>query len=451
MLRHLRSSLWALAAAVAVWSGGWVSSQALPARAATRPAPDKWAYHMARAEAASKLTQDIKALPLADGAKVGDFLAESPRLENALALALLYRGKATRTSPTDQGHCEIALTVSMKDVTTALESIRRRYYRGKRFQGTDFGQLAERAEERALRRTGRGKVPLALAKALFIPARPDSDFFPRADTATKRFWLGHVTEAARAEAESAATKDVMDRLAERIKRVRVDKDTLAVFVAKRDKKERDFHQFLRARRIKGARYYCDAPLVEVHVEVSLRTIYACVKAWLHSRRAPGRDIRLLERLIVTAGDLRIRQAAVAAVHEAKLKKSNARILASLRFARSAPDWLGQTLRQTRKAKPGASRGEERSRAVRAAELDARCVLRARLGQLPITAARRVADLAREDESFRTELAALLQGARRIGKPRAAADGTIKVTVELSLEPLWPMVFHRQREAALHKK
>lgn len=447
MLVHHRNLLWALTASLAVWSGGLVSAQTRPAGAATRRAPSRWAFHMARAEAASKLTQDVKALSLPGGAKVADFLAESPMLEDALALSLLYGGKVTRTPPADQEHVEIALAMSMKDVTAVLASVRGRYYRGKRFRDTNFARLAGRAGEEVLRSTGRGEVPPALAKAPFIPARAGSDLFPRADAATKQFWLTHVTEATRAEAESAAFKDAMDRMAERIKRVRVDKDTLAEFVAKRDKTEKDFHQFLRARRIKGARYHRDAPVVEVHVEASLRTVYACVKAWLHSRKAPGQEIRLLERLIVASGDLRIRQAGIAAVDEANLKKFDARMLASLRSARSPPDWIGQTLRQTGQATPDASQADGRSRAIRAAELDARCVLAARLGKLPVTAATRVADLARKDEGFRTKLLALLQTARRVGRPETTADGAIRVDVELSLEPLWPMILRRHREAA----
>ena len=178
MLVHHRNLLWALTAALAVWSGGLVSAQTRPAGAATRRARGRWAYHMARAEAASKLTQDVKALSLPGGAKVADFLAESPTLEDALALSLLYRGKVTRTPPADQEHVEIALAVSMKDVTAVLASVRGRYYRGKRFRDTHFARLAERTGEKVLRRTGRGKVPPALAKAPFIPPGRAATYSP---------------------------------------------------------------------------------------------------------------------------------------------------------------------------------------------------------------------------------------------------------------------------------
>ena len=79
------------------------------------------------------------------------------------------------------------------------------------------------------------------------------------------------------------------------------------------------------------------------------------------------------------------------------------------------------------------------------------MLAARLGTLPVTASMRVADLARKDEGFRRELLGLLQTARRVGKPETTADGAIRVDVELSLEPLWPLILHRQRQAAPNKE
>jgi len=427
--------------------------------AATEPAapttmPDEqavwrrvWAYRAARAEAAVGLAAQIQALPLGGQTKVGDFLAESPQLQQALN-AFLLGPEPVAARHTDEGFCEVVVELRLADLAAALNEIRARYYKGQKFASVDFAGLTRQPEIAPLRQQGRAKAHPALLGEAFIPHITGAGYFDRAGPEVRQFWQEHVTEAGRAAAEARAREDALRRLGERIKDVSIDEQTrLADYVAGGGERGTDTRQFLRGARERGLRYDADAPIAEVEMTVSLRTVYACLKAWalLHE---PGRDIRPLEQLVAAARSASIRQAGIGSPDEGQLKTKDAQILRSLALVKSAPDWVGRSLRETGRAAFPAGAGDReaaREQAARAAEWHARAALAGRLEELPAAEETTVGQLAGQDKNARAALLAALLDARAVAAPSVAEDGTAEVTLELPLMSVWRLILHWQRQ------
>ncbi len=414
-----------------------------PASQSSRPsAPSELACRMARADAACKLAAKIQRLPLGESATVADLLDRLPLAEHALKVLLLKRAAAAAPRP-DGDACEVTLELSRSTVASILRTIPDHYYQGKRPLETVLNQLAEHTDRQVLSATGTGTALPIVPSLTFISYRPGEDCFSRAGRTTREFWLSHATDGDRRQAEQDSHGDSMDRLAEQAKQLPAGNVTLEQFVTQFDPEASDLRRFLQAARIQGIYYYASAPVIEVRVSVSRRTIYASLKGWLHSRGASSDSIRLLETLIVAAGDEKISELGIAAVKADKLKKSDPTMLASVAIATFVPRWTGRTLRQT-----GIAFENETSTtdAVRAAERDARCALLGRIDSLPVGPARRIADLAREDEELSPKLLALVLAAEPVSRPVIGEDGSVEVTLELPLRSLWRMILHHQRMA-----
>jgi len=442
--------IWILALPLA----GPLHAQTLPTQAATEPAtqpatqpsaaadPERiWAHRAARAEAIRKLIEQIKAMPLAGKARVGDFLAASPALEAALTGHLVGLPDAEPAEYAEGGACRVSLAIRVAEVAAALKHVRERFYRAEPFKDEDFGAIVGEGPD-VLRQVGRSGPPPGLLEVPLIPYGAGRDYFARVGAPARKYWTEHVTNLGRRGAEEAALADATRRLAERVKDIPVGGQTrLADFVARwAGQSQIDPGQFLRGMRVLGARHYGDALVVEMDVEISLRTVYAALKNRLHQLpRIPPEQVRQVEQLIVSAAGS-IRQTGMGCPPVGQLRKLDPAALATLAMAASPPKWLDESLRRTGEAKiENANEPGSRQQAVLAAERDARMALAAAVAELKVTEALSVGQLARKDSALARNVLAWLHSARPAGEPKISEDGDVEAALELPLRPLWRLL------------
>jgi hypothetical protein len=276
-----------------------------------------------------------------------------------------------------------------------------------------------------------------------IPRRSGEEYFGRAAAGARKFWTENVTEDGRATAEAAAREDATARLLKRVRVLPFTADaTLADFVKGLGGGEPEIRKLLLAARETRLGYDPAAPVVTVEMEVALRTVYACAKAWLHGQPEPkAADIRRFERLIVRARGATIRQLGIAGPPWAALTAPTAAQLAAIRRASAAPAWFGQGLSQRGSATMAGQAPfafELRRSAARSAELHARLDLARRVEALKVDARTTVSDWAAGARSARAALLTILEAARPVAEP-AFAGPAVTVDVELPLGPLWRVV------------
>ncbi len=443
--------IWILALPLA----GASRAQTLPTQATTEPAtqpatrpsaaadPEKiWARRAARAEAIRKLIEQIKAMPLAGKARVGDFLAASPALEAALTGQLVGLPDAEPAEYAAGGACRVTVAIRVAEVAAALKAVRERHYHGQRFSEQDIAGILAHAEPQVLRQVGRSGPPPELLEVPLIPYAAGRDYFDRVGAPTRKYWTERVTDLGRRGAEEAAVADARRRLTERVKDLPVGGETrLADFAARWAGDEQiDPRQLLRGMRVLGARHYADALVVEMDVEISLPTVYAALKNWLHQLPgAPPEQVRQVEQLIVSAAGS-IRQTGMGCPPVAQLRKLDPAALAALAMTASPPKWLDESLRRTGQAKiENANEPGSRAQAVLAAERDARMALAAAVAELKVTEALSVGQLAREDGALARNVLAWLHSARPAGQPKISEDGDVEAALELPLRLLWRLL------------
>ena len=306
---------------------------------ATRPATPQPRQRAARALAAVVLAEQIQALPLA-GATVGDLLAEKPQAQWMLLLALRDRPLAEPPAHAADGAGRLKMQLAMPELVDILGRIAAAT--GLQAKAADLAGLTDRPAL-TVSVTAKGNPALDLTD---IPTRPGPEYFGRAPENVQAFWNANVTPAGRADAEKRARDSALAGLAERIKVVRVDETaTLADYVAA-VQADADLRQFVRAARPRAMRYHVDAPIVEVDMTVSLRTIYACLKAWAHIHRPAGAELLKLEGLVVAAEDAEIRQTGLGWPEPGQLTGTDPKLSKAIAIAQSAPDWAGRSLSET---------------------------------------------------------------------------------------------------------
>ncbi len=443
-----RDLMWRLAAAVLVFSP-WPGGPAVAQTTATATGPSArtqqagrrklWARRAARAQAVCGLVEKVRRLPLDDSATLAGLL-DAHGLGLALDVALLALGEDAEVDHRQDGACKVTLTLPGERLRAALETICRR--RGVR---ADLAKLTPPAE---LRCAGEAAAPAAVAAARMIPTGPAGECFARADQDVKTFWKRHVGDDARRRAERAARDDAMRRLKRRIRHVQVGPGVdLAGYVESLAPADVDVGQFLLAARPRRVGYHASAPVVAAEVEVSLRTVYACVKAWLHARGgASPADIRRMEDLIVAARGDSIRQLGLGPAAREHLKDRTPELLATTALAARAPDWLDRPIRRTGSAplQPAPRVNiDSRERAVRSAELEARLLLAEAVAGLKVPSRGTVGEMAGRSRRARADLLAVLQAARQAGVLKFTAQATVEVTLELPQAAAWRLVFHWQ--------
>jgi hypothetical protein len=454
--------MWARRASLAALAAGVLPAAAAGPPAATQPAATqpvatqpadvparRTAYLAARADAVEDLAEQVGGLHITAEATVKDFLGGSETLAAALEAFLSSLPDAGRPSYPEQGACKLGMSVRLDAVQAALREIHHRHYEGDKFAADAFDGMAAVNDVDELEVTGLGTVRKEFLDAGAVTKRAGRDAALSAKAA--KFWAAHCRPIVRRSLERAARQDAVRRLAERIEAVRItDEATLRQFVATADAPNVDARAFLKGARMTAVRYHDDALVVEVDMDVELRTVYATLRSWGRRHFKGDRaKIGRLEELAIRAEDGSLRETGVGVPAEKDMLQPTPRMRKAAELARAMPLWAPRSLEAVGEASIDAeAAGDARTRAAasRAAQMDARLKLAEQVRGLPVPPSTTVGQLAADDGQFRAALAIFRQSARALPQEGKDAKGAGKVivAVETDLKPLWNAILHRQK-------
>ncbi len=413
------------------------------------------AYRAARVDGIRKLAERIKGLRITSSTTVQDFVAESDAVETAVNAWLNGFKEVGKPKYTEDGTCEVVMVVKLRTVVATLKQIRNRYYKGSKFKAQDFEEITVTNKFTEIREVGQGAIKEddPFDEDPLIPSS-GGPVFSKLHGPARRYWMAHCTGRGRLMAERAARVDAQRRLAERIKGVRITADTTVQdFVTESDVVNVEMRTWLRGAREIGVRYHSDELIVEVEMQVKLRTVYATVKSIVHTK-IKGNNVKMkrLEELILKSKDTIIKETGMGVPPRKYLKDVPPAVVAVMQTASQAPPWITQSLRATGQGALDTdddNKARAKLMAFRAAELDARRKLSEQLGGLMITSNTSVSNFVAQNDQINTAMGSFQQGVRVIdSSKKLAADGTAQVTVEADLKPLWNMILFYQRKLSI---
>jgi len=407
------------------------------------------AERAARADAMRKIAERIRGLHITSETLVKDFVAENDQIQTSMTAFLSGMKEIGKPKHLEDGTCEVVMEVPLETVIVTLKEWHDRYYKGNKYKGTDFEQMTVTNEIKMIREVGQGAQK---EEDETIPCEPDGRFdASKIPAKAMAFWKAHVTGQGRLMAERAARVDGMRRLAERIKGVMITSDTnVQDFVAESDQINVNMETFLQGARQSGIRYHDDELIVEVDMEVTLRTVYASLKSWsdVHYK---GDKVKAssFEELITTAKDTVIKETGMGVPPERYLKDVSVEMSQSMSLAAKVPDWAGMTKRAVGNAAVDTATenaAQAKLMAYRGAELDARRKLAEEINGLIIGSSTSVQDFVAQNDEIQTDMMAFQAGAHVVdGSQKLMEDGTAQVTVELDLRPLWDQIIVYQKK------
>ena len=432
----------------------WIAAPAAGAAGAKAQAQARlMAYRAARADAIRKLAERIRGLRITSETTVQDFVAESDTIRTALDAFLVGVRETGKPKYMADGTCELQMSVTLKTLVATLQQIHNRYYKGSRIKVQDFQKMTVTNKIKVITETGTGVLRDEFVEDELVPVAPGarSVSFSRIPAKARKFWAAHCTARGRLMAERAARVEAMRRLAERIKGVHITSETTVQdFVAESDQINVDMRTFLKGAREVGVRYHDDELIVEVEMQVKLRTIYASLKSWGQTHLKGDRvKLRRLEELVVKSEEKIIRETGMGVPPDRYMRNATAEMRQTAAVARNTPAWITRSLRAIGDAAldaEAANKAQAKLMAYRAAELDARRRLAEQINGLEITSATSVRDFVGERDEIVTAMLTFQQGARVLSESRKVLDdGSAQITVVIELKPLWNIIIHYQRK------
>ena len=444
MKRHTKGLLILMGLAML---GVWVAPADADAVSEQRKAKRKvLATRAARVDAMRKLAERIKGLKITSSTTVHDFVAESDVIETAMRTWLL--GMKEVGKPKFDGEvATVEMSVTLKTVIRELKQLYTAYYKGDKIKIYDFAKMTETNKFDKITEIGEGVVPEMLVEAPLIRTGGSGKIPP--------YWTKHCTGRGRLMAVLAARSDAMRRLAERIKGVRITANTTVVdFVAESDDINVDMKTFLRGAKEVGVRYLRNELIVEVEMEVMLKTVLTTFKSWadIHYKGDKVKIKALQERVEKVRFD-KIEETGMGIPPEKYLKGYTPEQVVVLVNAKKAPAWVTDTIR----VKGQAAVDTENTNAVqaklmayRAAELDARRKLAEKLDGLMITSETSVRNFIAQNDEIETRMLTYQLGAEVVeSSKKILDDGTAEVTVEINLKPLWNVIVFYMKKYPLN--
>jgi hypothetical protein len=407
-------------------------------------------YRAARADAIRKLAERIRGLTITSETTVQDFVTTSDRIETAMRAWLSGMREVGKPTYMEDGTCEVTMEVTIEDLIVHLKRFRKAYYKGDKFKLQDFEKIKASVESKTLRETGMGAPRDAESLDDGLGSEVSSgnlNSLRHLSGRAKKFWLANVKPQGRLMAVRGARVEGLRRLGERIGGVFITSETTVKdFVAESDQIDTSMQTFLRGAREKRIRYHDDELIVEVDMEITLRTVYSTLKSWgeVHFK---GDKVKMkkLERLVQTTKDAVLKETGMAVPPERYLKGRPEGFAEVRELVSDVPPWATQSLRASGQAAVDADSdnpAQAKLMAYRAAELDARRKLAEQIQGLTISSRTTVRDFVAESDEIRTRLLAFQQGAHVIeGSKKLMEDGTAQVDVEIALKPLWNLIVH----------
>lgn len=446
-MNKLQKGLWVILCVV-VFMGGVTPAIGQDAVSAQRTAKRKLlAQRAARADAMRKLAERIKGLKITSSTTVQDFVTEDDTIDTALKAWLLGMKEEGKYKHNNDGTCEITMSVTLMTVENELSRLYRAHYKGDKFKITDIQRLRQTNKFNKIEEVGTGVVPEELDEDPLV-LTPASGRNP---AKVPDYWTRHCTGRGRLMALRAARADALRRLAERIKGTRITSDTtIADFVAESDDINLDMRTFLRGAKEVGVRYHRDELIVDVEMEVTLKTVIASFRRWTDDHyKGKKYKIKHIDEYIEKVRYDKIAETGMGVPPEKYLKGYTPQQVAVLKTASNAPPWVTDTLRakgQSAIDTENPNQAQAKLMAFRAAELDARRKLAEEINGLLITSDTSVKDFVAQDDSIETRMMGYQLGAHVVkNSQKLNADGTAEATVEIELKPLWIIILHCQKQ------
>jgi hypothetical protein len=416
------------------------------------------AERAARADGIRKLAERIKGLKITSETTVKDFVTEDDTIETSLMTHLVGMSEVGKPKHLEDGTCEVKMQVKIRTVYETLKTIHRRHYKGNKVKITDLESLVRTYKDKVLVETGMGVPRPELEEDPLIPVETGESTakFSNASTKARKFWTKYCQARGRLGAERAARADAMRRLAERIKGVRIDAQTIVKdFVTESDDVNVGMTTFLRGAREVGKRFHDDELIVEVVMQVKLRTVYATIKTWAKTHYK-GDKVKMdrLEERIFKAKDTIIQETGMGVPREDMLKTPPVVVVATMALAKVAPNWIGLTKEATGYAavdKTMDNKVQAELMAYRGAELDARRKISEEIQGLFITSKTSVRNFMAQHDSIRTAMIDYQMGAKVVEGSQKVSGGKAQVTVEIPLRPLWNTILFYQKKLSIKIK
>ena len=441
-------SVWGLVlgmAALVCWTPVWADVVSEKREAQNR----LLALRAARADAIRRLAERIHGLTITSGTTVRDFVAESDDIEATMMAFLNGMREVGKPKFMDDGTCEVVMEVTLQELIVTLKTAYRRHYdsqRGK-IKIEDFEKMRIATQAKVIRETGSGLPRPELMEEPLSPVQGASTVSASHLTGkAKAYWKARCTPRGRLMALRAARVDGMRRLAERIKGVTITSDTsVRDFVAESDRIELDMEAFIRGAREVGVRYHADELIAEVEIAVTWRELIAGLKKF-HTEHYKGRKVKIkdIEKISLRTRDTVIRETGMGVPPEIYLKEITEEEKQVMAMGAEAPLWVTRTLQALgRAAVDGdAEQAKASLMAKRGAELDGRRQLSLMINKLQIPPSATVKDFGDVNEEIGSAMLTFHQGARPVeGSDKFLSDGTVEVTVEIHLKPLWNLILH----------
>jgi hypothetical protein len=408
------------------------------------------AYRAARVDAIRKLAERIKGLQITSETTVKDFVTESDSIRTAMEAFLSGAEEVSKPKYMEDGTCSVTMKVSLLEVITELQRVRNAYYKGDKYKVDDFQKMTVTNNIKEIVETGSGAPRPTAAEAETIAINSgesaDSVEYP---VGVKAYWLAHVTGQGRLMAVRAARVDAMRRLAERIKGVYISSDTtVSDFVAEEDIIKTGMRTFLKGARETSIKFHNDELIVEVEMQVKLRTVLADLKSCVEERyKGDSVKIKRFDEISTRVEDIIIKETGSGVPPQKYLKDLPPAESAAMEMAQNAPPWASQTIRVKGSAAIDAENpnaAQATLMAYRGAELDARRKLAEQVDGLFISGKTTVQDFVTQSDEIRTAMLTFQQGVRVLDESKKVADGIATIDVELDLQPLWEMVLHYKK-------
>lgn len=411
---------------------------------------------VAGADALQNMAEHVKGLRINAEFAVRDLAAESSQVATALDAFLKRACRLGKPQFGPNGTCQVTIEMPFEAVVSELKTIHKSHYRGDKIVAGDFDDMHKHNKVEALRAKGAGVPPPELiAGPVVVPAAgEDKAGLLDADKATQAFWTKHCTPHGRLMAETAARVHAMRKLTKRLKALPIRRNLhMRDLTAESAEITAELEAFIRRMREAGRRYHRSELVVEVILQIKLRTFYQTLMGWTKAHLAGDRaKVRALEEAILE-DQLKVVRATGMGVPPVKYltKGAGPEVLKTTSFAAKAPPWATDTLRARGAAQAPAGVDDDKARAAAmlAAERKAKAKLAILIDELPITRKTTVGALAAIKDEIAANIDILRRCARLAESTRTwSPDGTAGVNVEIELEPLWRMILHYQRTLSM---
>jgi len=185
------------------------------------------------------------------------------------------------------------------------------------------------------------------------------------------------------------------------------------------------------------------------MEITMTEVWASLKSWGEAHyKGDKLNLKKVEELSITTKDLLFRETGMAVART----KAGVVVAASVAMAAAAPGWISETMEAVGNAaidSTGANAAQAKLMAKRGAELDARRKLAEQLTGLMITSKTNVRDFITQSDEIKTHMMDFQVGAHeKEGSFKVNADGTVEVTVEIELRPLWNFITYYEKKLSL---